>query len=51
MVGDIQDICCNKCGKYLFTEKDLENGYIRENDHENYYYDDKQDIFICNECK
>ena len=24
MTGDIQDVCCTKCGKYLFTEKDTE---------------------------
>ena len=51
MVGDVQDICCNKCNKYLFTEKDTENGYRRENDNGNYVYDDIDDEFVCNECR
>lgn len=51
MTGDIQDVCCTKCGKYLFTEKDTENGYRRENDNENYVYDDVKDEFICEKCR
>lgn len=51
MLGDIQDVCCNKCGKYLFTEKDTEAGYRRENDREDYVYDASKDIFLCEECK
>lgn len=59
MIGDIQDICCDKCGKYLFTEKHVKNEnrpeslcgiIIRENDNEDYEYDGKADVFICNEC-
>ena len=50
MVGDVQDIRCNKCGKYLFTEKDTENGYRRENDSKNYVYDGIKDEFVCDEC-
>lgn len=51
MTGDVQDICCNKCGKYLFTEKHTENGYKRENDNKNYIYDDIKDEFVCDECR
>ena len=51
MTGDIQDVCCTKCGKYLFTEKDTENGYRRENDNKNYVYDDVKDEFICEKCR
>lgn len=51
VVGDNQNICCDKCGKYLFTEKYMENGYSRENDHEDYEYYEKSDIFVCNDCK
>lgn len=51
MRGDVQDILCSKCGKYLFTEKDIENGYIRGNDNENYVYDDVKDEFVCDECR
>ena len=29
----------------------MESGYIREDNHENYYYDKKQDIFICDKSK
>lgn len=50
MIGNVQDICCNKCGKYLFTEMDTENGYKRENDNEDYRYDEIADEFICDEC-
>lgn len=51
MAGDVQDIHCSKCGKYLFTEKDTENGYRRENDNENYVYDEVKDEFVCDECR
>ncbi len=59
MIGQIQDICCDKCGKYLFTEKDVKDDNhpkslfgktVRENDHEDYEYDDQTDMFICDEC-
>lgn len=50
MLGDVQDVCCNKCGKYLFTEKDTEIGYKRENDRKDYFYDASKDIFVCEEC-
>lgn len=50
MVGDIQDISCNKCGKYLFTERDTEAGVKRENDNEDYGYDEIKDEFICDDC-
>ena len=51
MVGDIQNVCCNMCGRYLFTEQDAENGYRRKNDKENYTYDDVRDEFVCDECR
>ena len=51
MVGDIQKIQCSKCGKYLFTEMDTENGYKREDDKENYSYDETKDEFVCDECQ
>ena len=51
MVGDIQGVCCSKCGKFLFTEKDTKNGCRRENDNENYVYDDVKDEFICEKCR
>ena len=50
MVGDLSDIRCSKCGKYLFTEKDTEYGYRRENDNKNYSYDPSEDEFICDDC-
>lgn len=51
MVGDFQDIHCNKCGKYLFTEKDTVSGCQRENDNKDYAYDVESDMFICDKCK
>ena len=51
MVGDSQDIHCNKCGKYLFTEKDTVSGCQRENDNKDYSYDVESDTFICDQCK
>ena len=51
MIGDIQDIHCLQCGKYLFTEKDTINGSKRENDYKNYVYDEENDEFICNKCE
>ena len=51
MRGDTHDIRCNKCGRYLFTEKDTENGYRRENDNKKYIYDEIKDEFICDECR
>ena len=50
MLGDTQDISCDKCGKCLFTEYDTETGYKRENDSNNYRYDEINDLFLCNEC-
>lgn len=50
MIGNVQDICCIKCSKYLFTEMNTENGYKRENDKEDYSYDEIEDKFVCNEC-
>lgn len=51
MVGDKQDICCSKCGKYLFTETDTTNGIKREKDNKDYFYDEKTDEFHCKDCK
>lgn len=51
MLGNIQKICCNKCGKYLFTETDTENGIKRTDDNRDYYYDEIADEFICDNCK
>ena len=59
MIGDIYDICCEECGRYLFTEKMIQDTQnpssflgktIRENDCTNYIYQGKEDRFICNEC-
>lgn len=50
MAGNVQDICCIKCGKYLFTEMDTESGYKRENDKEDYIFDEIKDEFVCDEC-
>lgn len=51
MRGDTQDVRCGKCNRYLFTEKDTENGYKRENDDKKYIYDEIKDEFICDECR
>lgn len=51
MLGDVQDVCCNKCGKYLFTEMDTATGYRRENDKGDYIYLEYKDVFLCDECK
>lgn len=51
------DIKCDRCGKYLFTEYNRimptapTGNYRRENDKENYFYDDIADEFICDECR
>lgn len=59
MIGQIQDIYCDKCNIYLFTEKDVKDEKnpksnmgktVRENDKGNYVYDEISDMFICNEC-
>lgn len=51
MIGDIQDINCNKCGKYLFTEEDTVSGYKRLNDNKEYIYDKENDVFLCDKCR
>ena len=50
MLGDVQKIHCCKCNKYLFTEMDTKNGYKRENDNEDYFYDEESDEFSCSNC-
>ena len=50
MKDRIQEIHCSKCKKYLFTEKDTEYGYERENDNKSYSYDPSEDEFICYDC-
>lgn len=50
MSGYVYEIHCIKCGKYLFTEMDTEEGLKRENDNEDYRYDEIKDEFICNDC-
>jgi hypothetical protein len=51
-----QDICCDKCGRYLFTENDVIKPGMsytvteRENDKENYEYMETTGKFICDEC-
>ena len=45
-----QDIHCDKCGKYLFTENESEIGYKRENDNGGYTYDELAGEFICDKC-
>lgn len=49
-------ICCSKCGRYLFTEKEVidknnpKGRIVRENDDKNYYYHSDKDNFVCEEC-
>ena len=50
MLGDVQNVCCSICGKYLFTEKDTDHGYRRECDKQNYIYNQIKATFICEEC-
>lgn len=56
MIGDIQKICCDSCGKYLFTEVEKQikrnsmlSKTVRKDDIGNYIYTD-DDRFICNDC-
>lgn len=51
MIGNVQDVYCDKCNRYLFTETDTEDGCKRENDNKDYDYDEIKDIFVCNKCK
>ena len=50
MIGESQNICCNKCGKYLFSETDTINGTKRKNDNKDYIYNENQNEFYCNDC-
>lgn len=50
MLGDVNKIHCDKCGKYLFTETDTENGMKRIDDNRDYRYDEIADEFICDNC-
>lgn len=50
MLGNVQKIHCCKCNKYLFTEMDTKEGYKRENDNKNYFYDEISDEFYCANC-
>lgn len=47
------DIKCVDCGKFILTEKKEHiSGNIKciAGSYENGYYDDKNDVFYCNEC-
>lgn len=58
MVGDKYDICCEECGRYLFTVEEIpyesDNGSslgreIRVNDYMDYTYTNDEK-FVCNKC-
>lgn len=46
------DINCVKCGKFILTEEKDDSGNIRcvTGSYKNGFYDDKNDVFYCNEC-
>lgn len=50
MIENIQEIYCGKCGRYLFTEYENNDGYRRKNDNKNYIYNEVDDEFICEKC-
>ena len=45
-----QNIHCDTCGKFLFTEESSNEGITRTRDKNDYMYDEIKAIFTCNEC-